>query len=74
MEFFIRKKIKSIFGRFIIHAILYMFSLTFAGANPFVNIFTIYTVLAMIDSFVDFRSKDQKKNQQNRREANETQG
>ena len=74
VEFFLKKKIKSFFGRLIIHTVLYMFSLSVAGVSPFINIFTIYTVLAMIDSFVDIRRRTLKGNQKNRREADETQG
>jgi len=57
VDFFMRKKIRNIFGRLAIHMALYTFSMPVASVSPFVNVLTIYTVLGIIDSFVNIRKR-----------------
>lgn len=55
VDFYLRKKIKNIFPRLLIHFAIYMISGVFTGIIPFANIFLIYILLSVVDSFVNIR-------------------
>ncbi|MBR1969955.1 MAG: DUF2232 domain-containing protein [Clostridia bacterium] len=55
VDFYLRKKIKNIFGRLCIHLAIYFFSAFITGIIPFANIFIVYTLMGATDAFVNIR-------------------
>ena len=55
VDFFLRKKIKAMFPRIGVHFLIYMLSGLITGIIPYANIIFVYVIIAMLDSFINFR-------------------
>lgn len=55
VDYFLRKKIRKSVPRVILHILIIMFFSPVAQASPFINLFTAYALLGIIDSFARFR-------------------
>lgn len=55
VDFYLRRFVKSTLLRVILHIFVFVFSTAFSGVSPYVNVFTVYILLASVDAFADFR-------------------
>lgn len=55
LDFYARGIIKNSVIRFIIHILIIMTSSTITAISPFINLFTIYALVAALDAFINLR-------------------
>ena len=55
MDFYLRRLIRSTFMRVVIHVLVIITATTTTMISPFVNVFVVYALIAVVDSFADFR-------------------
>lgn len=73
LDFYMRRFIKNTFLRIIIHVFLIVSTAVFMGVSPYLNLFVVYVLLALIDSFVKLRRplKREKGGEEDVKEAGE---
>ena len=55
LDYYLRSSIKWKFARVMTHGVIILFSSSFLNFSPYINIMTVYILLAIADSFFDFR-------------------
>ncbi len=57
IEFLLRRKVKGLFARIALHALIIFGGLALSAFLPFANIFILYALLGIVDCFVSVRKK-----------------
>ncbi len=57
MEFLLRRKVRGLFARAVIHALIIFGGMALSAFLPFANIFILYAILGIVDCFASIRKK-----------------